>query len=67
MKFLCAEIQIDGDIRKGVVVDVLEDGTVLGMQMLSELPCEPANTVYFGGRAEIENGKFIRDGETRRG
>ena len=63
MKILCAEIEIDGNLKKGVVVDVSEDGTVLGTQMLSELPCEPANTVYFGGRAKIENEVLIKGDE----
>ena len=63
MLLLVAEIEIDGNLKKGVVVDVSEDGTVLGTQMLSELPCEPANTVYFGGRAKIENGVLIKGDE----
>ena len=58
MKLLTAEIEIDGNLRKGVVVDVSEDGRLLSTQMLSELPCEPANTVYFGGRLVVCQGRL---------
>ena len=59
MKFLTAEIEIDGNLRKGVVVDVSEDGAIRSAVSLSDLPCEPANTVYFGGRLRVVNGVVI--------
>ena len=80
MKILCAEIEIDGNLMKGVVVDVSEDGAVRSVIPLSTLPCEPANTVYFGGKArivemtlqtfpegEIYGERYFIGGGTRRG
>ena len=58
MKLLTAEIEIDGNLRKGVVVDVSEDGRLLSAQMLSKLPCEPADTVYYGGRLVVCQGRL---------
>jgi len=46
MKLLCAEIEIDGNLEREVVVDVEKDGRVTSCVPLSSLPCEPANTRY---------------------
>ena len=59
MRLLVAEIEIDGNLSKGVVVDVSEDGRLLSTVSLSELPCEPANTVYYGGRLVVKDGVVI--------
>ena len=58
MKLLAAEIEIDGNLRKGVVVDVSEDGAIRSAVSLSDLPCEPANTVYYGGRLVVCQGRL---------
>lgn len=58
MKILCAEIEIDGNFRSGVVVDVSKDGRILSAVPLSELPCEPANTIYYGGRLVAVHGRL---------
>lgn len=49
---------IDGNLEKGVVVNVSEDGELLSWERLSEVRCEPANTVYFGGRLVVEDGRL---------
>ena len=59
MRLLVAEIEIDGNLSKGVVVDVSEDGRLLSAVSLSELPCEPANTVYYGGRLVVKDGVVL--------
>ena len=46
MLLLAAEILIDGNLMKGVVVDVSPDGMVQSVTPLASLPCEPANTTY---------------------
>lgn len=46
MKLLAAEIVIDGNPMRGVVVDISEDGRLLSLTPLSNLPCEPAGTRY---------------------
>ncbi|MBR3647872.1 MAG: hypothetical protein IKN59_05745 [Paludibacteraceae bacterium] len=46
MKFLAAELEIDGNLQREVVVDVSPDGMVQSVTPLASLPCEPANTTY---------------------
>ena len=46
MRYLAAEIIIDGNLMKGVVVDVSPEGKLLSVTPLADLPCEPANTRY---------------------
>ena len=58
MKLLAAEIEIDGNLRKGVVVNVSKDGVIRSAVSLSDLPCEPANTVYYGGRLVVCQGRL---------
>ena len=55
MKLLAAQIEIDGNLQREVVVDVTPDGRVLNVTPLSSLPCEPANTRYVS-RLVIKNG-----------
>jgi len=58
MKLLCAEIIIDGNLQREVVVDIASDGRVLNVTPLASLPCEPANTRYIE-RLTVKDGFVI--------
>ena len=58
MRILCAEIEIDGNLLQGVVVDVSKDGRIVRAVTLKDLPHEPANTVYYGGRLIVNQGRL---------
>lgn len=46
MLFISPQIEVDGELRKELIIDVHKDGSVRVIGTLSELPCEPANTRY---------------------
>lgn len=46
MRYLAARITIDGNLQKGVVVDVSDSDEVLSLTPLAAFPHEPANTRY---------------------
>ena len=55
MKLLAAQIELDGNLLREVVVDIASDGRVRSLTPLASLPCEPANTRYVP-RLTVKNG-----------
>lgn len=61
MRVLIAEILVDGNLLTGVVVDIYPGGAVSIVGTMDELPYETANTVYFGGRLQVDGGYLHPD------
>ncbi len=59
MRFLSPQIEIDGELRKELVIDVKKDGRVRVVGSLSELPCEPANTRYVQEKIVVMQSQLI--------
>lgn len=59
MLILSPQIEIDGELRKELVIDVKKDGRVRVVGSLSELPCEPANTRYVQEKIVVMQSQLI--------
>lgn len=59
MLFLSPQIEIDGELRRELIIDVKKDGRVRVVGSLSELPCEPANTRYVQDKIVVMQGQLI--------
>lgn len=59
MLFISPQTEIDGELRKELIIDVRKDGRVRVVGSLTELPCEPANTRYVPDRIVVMQGQLI--------
>lgn len=59
MLIISPQIEIDGELRKELIIDVRKDGHVRVVGSLSELPCEPANTRYVPDKIVVMQGQLI--------